>query len=79
MAAGKPIVTTAMYECQKYPPVLIAKDADDFAAKLDEALSIRSDQAYQHSLNEWAEKNTWEQRAAQILAVLSDSPEKVDV
>jgi hypothetical protein len=78
MAAGKPIVTTAMNECQKYPPVLIAKDADDFALKLVESLSIRSDQAYQNSLVEWAEKNTWEQRASQILDAFAVHLENAD-
>jgi glycosyltransferase involved in cell wall biosynthesis len=78
MAAGKPIVTTAMNECQKYPPVLIAKDANDFALKLENSLSMRSDQAYQNSLCEWAEKNTWEQRAAQILSAVTAHSENAD-
>ena len=74
MAAGKPIVTTAMHECQKYPPVLIATDAADFALKLDEALVLRETPAYQEMLSLGAEQNTWEQRAAQILAALPARP-----
>ncbi len=70
MAGGKPIVTTAMHECQKYHPVLIGENAADFAAKLDEAKTLQDDPEYQQSLARWAEQNSWEQRAAQILAAL---------
>ncbi|HIE57359.1 MAG TPA: glycosyltransferase [Anaerolineales bacterium] len=70
MAGGKPIVTTAMHECKKYPPVLIAEDAADFAEKIDAALALQNDPAYQRSLAEWAEKNTWMVRASQILDAL---------
>ncbi len=76
MAGGRPIVTTAMRECQKYPPVLIAEDAADFAAKLDEAKALQNDPQYQHSLAHWAEQNSWEQRATQILVALERIREK---
>jgi hypothetical protein len=72
MTAGKPIVTTAMHECQKYPIVSIAQDAQDFALKLDTALELACDAEFQQKAVDTAKENTWDQRAQVILKALSD-------
>lgn len=72
MTAGKPIVTTAMHECQKYPIVSIAQDAQDFALKLDAALELARDAEFQQKAVDTAKENTWDQRAQVILKALSD-------
>jgi hypothetical protein len=74
MAGGKPIITTAMHECQKYPPVLIANDAVDFVRKLDTAIALKTDSTYLASLAAWADKNTWALRATEILEALPTQP-----
>ena len=71
MTAGKPIVTTAMQECQKYPEVLIAQNETDFVEKLDEALKLRFDSSYHQALTLRASQNTWDIRASAILETLS--------
>ncbi len=63
MAMAHPIVTTDMRECRKYKSVLIGKDADDFVAKIDEALSIPKDSEYYKWLDEEALENTWTEKA----------------
>ena len=70
MTAGKPVVTTALQECQKYPEVLIAHDEDEFVAKLDEALKLRDDAAYQQTLDRLVRQNTWDIRVDAILEAL---------
>jgi hypothetical protein len=71
MTAGKPVVTTALQECQKYPEVLIAHDGDEFVEKLDEALELRKDTAYLLALERLACQNTWDIRADAILKALA--------
>jgi len=70
MAAGKPVVITAMDESRQYPGVLVASDAQDFAAKLDEALRLKDDPDYVALLRSVARENTWEARARQLLQAL---------
>ncbi len=70
MVAEKPVVTTAMRECLKYACVLIGRNETDFIAKLDEALKLRDDDSYKRLLQQTAQENTWDRRAAQILNTL---------
>lgn len=70
MLAEKPVVTTAMRECRKYPGVLVASNEADFINQLDRALSLRADLQYLQSLRQLAEANTWDLRAEQILQAL---------
>jgi hypothetical protein len=67
MAGQKPVVTTALVECQKYPAVLVASDPPDFVNKLDKALALRSDPRYLKLLLDTARENTWDARASQIV------------
>ncbi|HEX2981546.1 MAG TPA: glycosyltransferase [Anaerolineaceae bacterium] len=73
MAGGKPVVVTPMRESTSYEGVLVASGADEFASKLDEALRLAKDPAYQALLDRVARENTWDARAKQIIDVLSQS------
>jgi GT2 family glycosyltransferase/glycosyltransferase involved in cell wall biosynthesis len=70
MTAGKPIVTTAMKECEKYQSVLVAKDSKDFVNKIDEALKLREEGSYLQTLKIEADENTWDLRAKAVLDAL---------
>jgi hypothetical protein len=67
MAGGKPIVTTDMPECREYPCVIVARNAPDYVAMLDEAISRGGWESYRQSLDREAKNNTWDVRARQIL------------
>jgi glycosyltransferase involved in cell wall biosynthesis/SAM-dependent methyltransferase len=67
MAGGKPIVTTDMPECREYPCVMVARNALEYVAMLDEAVCRGSWESYRQSLDREAQNNTWDVRARQIL------------
>lgn len=69
-AAGKPVVTTRMRECLRYPGVLAANDPGEFCSRLDEALKLRDDSTYLEVIDRVARENTWDARADQILDAL---------
>lgn len=73
MALGLPIVTTAMPECRKYRPVLVAADHGEFIAKLDDALALRNDGSYQELLRAAALDNSWESKAQQITIMIDNA------
>jgi glycosyltransferase involved in cell wall biosynthesis len=73
MAAGKPVVTTAMHECKRYSEVLIAHDEAEFAVKLDEALKLCHNENYLQALEHVAQQNTWVMRAEAILSALGSA------
>jgi glycosyltransferase involved in cell wall biosynthesis len=72
MAGGKPVVSTDILECRKYQSVLIAKNAEEFAARLDQAIALGQDKNYKRELRNCASANTWKSRAEQILKALGD-------
>lgn len=76
MAGGKPIVTTDMPECRRQPGVLVAGDADEFAAMLDEAVRCGKSNSFRDKLREHARENTWQRRTKQIIAQLEAVGEK---
>jgi glycosyltransferase involved in cell wall biosynthesis len=63
MAGGRPIVTTNLAECRKYPVVLVARNKEEWPKRLWEAAGLRHDQAYQEQLRSAAKENTWMTRA----------------
>lgn len=73
MAGGRPIVTTALAECRKYPVVLIASSPEEWAKQLQEAVVLRHDNAYLERLRRTAEENTWTKRAATEIQALDAS------
>ena len=72
MALGKPIVTTAMNECQKYQSVMIANDKDEFFKLITQALYLSKEhnEDYYNVLNREALENTWEEKAKLIINLL---------
>lgn len=70
MAGGKPVVVTPMEESLRYPGVLVGRDAQEFAARLDEALDFRRNTAYLEAIDAVARENTWDARAGLILRTL---------
>jgi glycosyltransferase involved in cell wall biosynthesis len=78
MAAGKPVITTDLPECRKYPPVLIAQDRQEFVTKLDQGLKLRHNQEYLEAVDSIARENSWEARVQQIIVALEDlTPTKI--
>ena len=76
LAAGKPVVSTAMPETVRHaPPVRIADGADEFSVAIDDFLALWS-KADTENGRRIAASNTWEHRVdaviAQIEAALSD-------
>lgn len=71
MAAGKPIVITAMEESMRYPGVLAAEDMKEFIQMIDQGLELKDDQDYLGLIDTVARENTWDKRARQILAALT--------
>jgi glycosyltransferase involved in cell wall biosynthesis len=63
MAGERPIVTTDLTECRKYPVVLIARSQEEWTQRLQEAVGLRGDHAYRERLRTAAEENTWVTRA----------------
>lgn len=65
-AADKPVVTTALLECQRYPSVHIAYDATEFIAHIEACMM-----AQPPSTQTIAQNNTWRLRIAEIEMTLS--------
>lgn len=89
MAGGRPVVTTDLVECRKYPVVLISRNQNEFVEHLRQAVQLRNDEAYLAALISTAQANTWRTRArtilteveaqqAPLLPSLSISEEKTD-
>jgi len=74
MALHKPIVTTAMDECQKYESVYIAENKEEFVKLVDQAVNLTNENAieYFNILKKEALENTWEEKAKRIIEVLQD-------
>jgi glycosyltransferase involved in cell wall biosynthesis len=71
MACGKPVVATDLPECRRTPGILIAKHADEFIARVQQALDLRADTAYLDKIDAVARANTWQQRAGQVLTAVA--------
>lgn len=73
MAAGLPTVGTRdLLECRGYDYVYLAKDYDDFIAKLEQAIQDHKNPEARARLLEQAKDNTWAKRAAVIDAKLRE-------
>ncbi|WP_059172371.1 glycosyltransferase [Bacillus sp. FJAT-27445] len=71
MAVGKPIVATALPECEKFNQILIAQDHDDFINKVKYALTLGGDETLALLLKEEAKKHTWTEKARSIVHLLN--------
>jgi len=70
MAGGKPIVTSDMVECRKYPEVLIATTPEEWVVRLREAIALGQDPAYVERVRARSLQNTWVARAQTIVDAL---------
>lgn len=70
MAGGKPVVTSDMAECRKYPEVLIARSPDEWVSQLRHAIALHDDEEYLARVRLRGLQNTWEARAQTILDAL---------
>lgn len=70
MALGKPILTTNMPECQKYKSVHIAQTHDEFSDLLRKLVYTDPEKSYYALLRDEAKKNTWAQKADDIISLL---------
>jgi len=71
MAGGKPIVTSDLVECRKYPVVLTAATPAEWVMRLHEAVALSHDSAYLERLDATARANTWQARARLLVAALT--------
>ena len=71
MAGGKPIVTTALPECQGYESVLWSQNQDAYLENLGKALKLSKDEANLSLLKAEARENSWDKRVRQIVNELS--------
>jgi glycosyltransferase involved in cell wall biosynthesis/SAM-dependent methyltransferase len=74
MSAHKPVVITAMHESMRAEGVLVADNPDEFCDRLDEALTLKADPHFLAKIDREALKNTWDERAEEILSALKSSP-----
>ena len=63
MALHKPIVTTAMNECEKYKSVQIGYDHEEFIKLLDSSINLINNKEYIELLDKEARENDWSQKA----------------
>lgn len=69
-AAGKPVISTAMPECQAHPQVFVGNTAEDFIRTLDHALAASREPTYRERLRAEGARNSWESRVATVLPAL---------
>ena len=71
-ACRKPVVSTPLLECQKYPEVLIAKDVSQFTAQIHQGLDLGKNPEFLSRLDQLARDNTWQERVEKILKQVTD-------
>ncbi|MCU0292652.1 MAG: glycosyltransferase [Thermoanaerobaculaceae bacterium] len=72
-SAGKPVITTAMPECQAFPEVFVAHDAAGFGAALDEARLAGRRPDYLARLATLAAESSWRQRVETVTSRLREA------
>lgn len=68
-AANKPVVTTALRECHKYPSVRVAHSHTEFIKQLETCLEGKDELSPSQLI---ARSNTWHLRVNQVIRALSD-------
>ena len=76
LAAGKPVVSTDLPECRKYDAVLVARNRNEFVDLLDQALTLKDDEAYRERARKIAIDNTWEKRVTAVMNALKAMPRR---
>jgi len=65
-ALGKPVVSTPLPEVAAFNEALIASTPEDFVSKIEEGLTLKSNDAYVSTLKTIAKKHSWLERAKAI-------------
>ena len=71
LAAGLPVLATAIPECELFDEVDVATSAAGFSDLLDRARASRRSEEFRRRARERARENDWSERARAALAVLS--------
>ena len=80
LAAGKPVVATALPEVRAMGEVVhVADDHDHFIKLLDTAMAERSDPALAAERSQWAAAHDWKTRGEQLDAAIRSAFPKVSV
>ena len=73
MAMKKPVVVTKdLQECYGYDGILVSQSTDDFINNVDKAIQLSKDKEIQDKLYSYAQQNTWEKRAQDIVTRLKE-------
>lgn len=68
-ALEKPVVVTSdMAECVRYPEVFHGASVDALSTAIDQAIAIKDDVAFKKRLSALADENSWDMRAASLIA-----------
>ena len=71
LAAGIPVVTTAMPECEGIPGVFVASSQEEFDKGLSWGLKVKKDKTRIDEALTFARENTWAARADILLEAIS--------
>ncbi len=66
LAAGKPVVTTAMPECRKHFGVSVAENYQEYVMLLEKAITQAKDNNFRKAAQAEASRYDWKERARQI-------------
>ncbi|HYP26429.1 MAG TPA: glycosyltransferase [Blastocatellia bacterium] len=66
-AAGKPVVTTRMPECEAFPEVQAASGAREFSEALDRSLDRAGDPEFRERLRRLGRENSWAARVETVI------------
>ena len=72
-AGGKPVISSAMPECEAFSEVHIARTADEFSAALDRARMEEGDRQFRERLRNLGRENSWAARVQAVLDRLSET------
>lgn len=70
MSMNKPIVSTALPECEKYRSVLIGHNHAEFCQKIHRAETLAGDADYLRLLDGEAQENSWANKCREIVSLL---------
>lgn len=79
LSAGKPVVSVALSEIRPFEEYLyIARDREDFIAKLDEAVA-EDNEELKARRREFARRNSWQERYETIITALSETVPRASI
>jgi peptidoglycan/xylan/chitin deacetylase (PgdA/CDA1 family)/glycosyltransferase involved in cell wall biosynthesis len=75
-AAGKPVISTPIPECEAFPEVHIVRDAQEFSRALDIARKQSWDFTFRNHLRSLARENSWSERVRTVTKELKNNINK---